>query len=152
MRERYFTQRQSEASQHLREEYISHITDLCSAVLSQEQLKIEKVISKECDRKSQHGDKLKMHYRGRLESTGVEFDSSFKRNTPFEFRFGAGEVIRGWDEGLQDMCPGDKRVLTIPPSYGYGSRGVGGVIPGGATLIFDVELVDIVKINGRREF
>ena len=131
---------------------LSVFTILCSMVLSQEQLKIEKVITKECERKSQHGDELKMHYRGRLASNGVEFDSSFKRNTPFKFRFGAGEVIRGWDEGLQDMCPRDKRVLTIPPSYGYGSRGVGGVIPGGATLIFDVELVDIVKVNGRREF
>merc|ERR1712110_613255 len=120
--------------------------------MAQEQLGIEKVIEKTCDRRSTHGDELKMHYRGRLASAGVEFDSSFKRNNPFRFRFGAGEVIKGWDNGLMDMCPGDKRVLTIPPSLGYGSRGVGGIIPGGATLIFDVELVDIVKTTGRREF
>lgn len=115
-------------------------------------LGIENIITKTCERKSTPGDELKMHYRGRLAATGVEFDSSFKRNTPFKFVFGAGQVIRGWDEGLLDMCPGDKRVLTIPPSFGYGSRGVGGVIPGDATLIFDVELVDIVKKTGRREF
>ena len=125
---------------------------LLSTVVAQESLGIENVVTKSCDRKSKWGDQLKMHYRGRLASNGQEFDSSFKRNTPFKFRFGAGEVIKGWDEGLQDMCPGDKRVLTIPPSYGYGSRGVGGVIPGGATLIFDVELVDIIDVTGRREF
>merc|ERR1711934_716835 len=85
-------------------------------------LGIENIISKTCDRKTAHGDELKMHYRGRLASTGVEFDSSFKRDTPFKFTFGAGQVIKGWDEGLLNMCPGDKRVLTIPPSFGYGSR------------------------------
>ena len=67
------------------------------------------------------------------------------RGTPFEFDFGAGRVIRGWDQGLIDMCPGDKRILTIPPHLGYGDRGAGGVIPGGATLKFEVELLTIKK-------
>lgn len=71
------------------------------------------------------------------------FDSSRTRNKPFSFVLGKGEVIRGWDEGLVDMCPGEKRTLIIPPDMGYGDRGAGGAIPGGATLKFDVECVSI---------
>ncbi|BGP05547.1 Peptidyl-prolyl cis-trans isomerase fpr2 [Rhodotorula toruloides] len=94
-----------------------------------------------CYIKSQKGDSLAMHYDGRLDS-GKEFDSSRKRGQPFVFTLGKGMVIKGWDNGLLDMCPGEKRTLTIPPELGYGSRGVG-PIPGGATLVFDVELLDI---------
>ncbi|BGP55972.1 hypothetical protein JCM8202_005114 [Rhodotorula sphaerocarpa] len=90
---------------------------------------------------SKKGDKLSMHYDGRL-STGKDFDSSRKRGQPFDFVIGRGQVIKGWEQGLLDMCPGEKRTLTIPSSLGYGSRGVG-PIPGGATLVFDVELLDI---------
>ncbi|KAG5666191.1 hypothetical protein PVAND_017824 [Polypedilum vanderplanki] len=68
---------------------------------------------------------------------------SYDRDQPFTFQIGAGQVIKGWDQGLLDMCVGEKRKLTIPPSLGYGDRGAGNVIPGGATLIFDVELVNI---------
>ncbi|GAA5937788.1 FKBP-type peptidyl-prolyl cis-trans isomerase [Sporobolomyces koalae] len=96
-----------------------------------------------CLIKSQAKDQLSMHYDGRLASTGKEFDSSRKRGQPFVFKVGAGQVIKGWDQGLLDMCPGEQRRLTIPPELGYGSRGAGGVIPGGATLVFDVELLEI---------
>ncbi|KAK4048476.1 Peptidyl-prolyl cis-trans isomerase fpr2 [Microbotryomycetes sp. JL221] len=96
----------------------------------------------QCYIKSQKGDTLSMHYDGTL-ADGTPFDSSRKRGQPFNFQIGRGQVIQGWEQGLLDMCPGEKRVLTIPPHLGYGDRGAGGVIPGGATLKFDVELLDI---------
>ena len=74
-----------------------------------------------------------MHYRGTLQADGKEFDASYKRGTPLSFQLGAGRVIKGWDLGLLDMCPGDKRTLTIPPELGYGARGMG-PIPASATL------------------
>jgi FKBP-type peptidyl-prolyl cis-trans isomerase len=142
------------------------------------------------------GDQIKVHYAGRLVD-GTEFDSSFKRDSPFQFKvgmrevsrrvgretvgcvclgarrgaarrgaarrveidrpcshkthtnntkkhqLGAGMVIKGWDQGLEGACVGEKRTLRIPPSLGYGSSGAGGVIPGGATLIFDTEMMGI---------
>ena len=81
-----------------------------------------------------------------MSATGVRgkvFDSSYTRNELFEFPLGVGRVIKGWDEGMVDMCVGEKRLLQIPPSKGYGDRGAGNDIPGGATLKFDVELFDI---------
>ena len=98
-----------------------------------------------CTRKSQSGDRLSMHYTGTLVD-GTEFDSSIGRS-PFEFVLGKGQVIKGWDQGLVNMCVGEKRRLTIPSNLGYGSSG-SGKIPGGATLLFDVELLNIEGSTG----
>ncbi|KAL5333995.1 FK506-binding protein 2 [Aspergillus crustosus] len=105
-------------------------------------LGVETTHAVECNRKTIKGDTVQMHYRGTLAADGSEFDASYNRGTPFKFKLGAGRVIKGWDQGLLDMCVGEKRTLTIPPEFGYGDRGVG-PIPGGATLIFETELLDI---------
>ncbi|XP_047523806.1 FK506-binding protein 2 isoform X1 [Pieris napi] len=106
-------------------------------------LKVEVVSTPEgCTEKSKNGDMLTMHYTGTLDD-GHKFDSSFDRDQPFTFQLGVGQVIKGWDEGLVDMCVGEKRKLTIPSSLGYGERGAGNVIPPHATLHFEVELINI---------
>ena len=91
---------------------------------------------------AQSGQKAKVHYTGWLKN-GQKFDSSKDRDDPFEFTLGAGQVIKGWDEGVNGMKVGGKRKLTIPPSLGYGARGAGGVIPPNADLIFEVELLGV---------
>lgn len=119
-----------------------------------EELKIDVTRAVECDRKTRKGDKIDVHYRGTLQSDGSEFDASYNRGQPLSFGLGQGSVIKGyvnhpssartsagiltnfasrWDDGLLDMCIGEKRTLTIPPSLGYGQRSMG-PIPGGSTL------------------
>ena len=85
---------------------------------------------------------VNVHYRGTL-ANGKEFDSSYSRNQPFQFKLGAGQVIKGWEQGFAGMKVGGKRKLTIPPALGYGANGAPPVIPPNATLIFDVELLDV---------
>lgn len=89
------------------------------------------------------GKRVVVHYAGVAWSTGKEFDASWNRGDTFDFRLGAREVIEGWDRGVKGMKVGGRRRLTIPAELGYGSRGAGGVIKGGETLVFVVDLVAV---------
>lgn len=88
------------------------------------------------------GDRVSVHYIGTL-TNGTKFDASRDHGKPFEFTLGAGDVIKGWDEGVAGMKEGGKRKLVVPPELGYGARGAGGVIPPNATLIFEIELLKV---------
>jgi FKBP-type peptidyl-prolyl cis-trans isomerase len=100
------------------------------------------ILQKGTGAKAEKGQTVSVHYKGQLPD-GTVFDSSYKRKQPLEFPIGVGQVIAGWDEGIQLLNVGDKARLVIPSDLGYGSRGAGGVIPPDATLIFDVELMDV---------
>ena len=89
------------------------------------------------------GKNVMVHYVGVAWSNGKQFDASWDRNESFDFRLGAGQVIQGWDYGVAGMKVGGRRRLTIPPALGYGSRGAGGVIKGGETLVFVVDLLGV---------
>jgi peptidylprolyl isomerase len=89
------------------------------------------------------GKNVSVHYVGVAWSNGQEFDASWNRGDAFDFRLGAGQVIQGWDDGVAGMKVGGRRQLTIPPDMGYGSRGAGGVIKGGETLVFVVDLLNV---------
>ncbi|KAJ4291485.1 Peptidyl-prolyl cis-trans isomerase fpr2 [Collariella sp. IMI 366227] len=121
---------------------LSLLASAAVGALAADELNIDVTLPVECDRKTQRGDTVSVHYRGTLQSNGEKFDASYDRGTPFNFKLGAGMVIKGWDEGLVDMCIGEKRTLTIAPSYGYGDRNVG-PIPAGSTLVFETELMGI---------
>jgi FK506-binding protein 2 len=113
--------------------FLSALASAAVGFVAAEELKIDVTLPVECDRKTQKGDLVDMHYTGTLLATGKKFDSSVDRGQPFSFKLGTGQVIKGWDQGLLDMCIGEKRTLTIPPEYGYGQRSIG-PIPAGSTL------------------
>jgi FK506-binding protein 2 len=142
-------------------------------------LNTEVTVEAKCNRKTQRGDRIDVHYRGTLESDGAfntpnafslishlqeiamltpspflyvgsEFDASYNRGSPLSFTVGKGQVIKGWDEGLLDMCPGEKRKLTIQPEWAYGSRAMG-PIPANSVLIFETELVSIAGVEPEKE-
>ena len=122
--------------------FLSVIASAAVGLVAAEGLKIDVTLPVECERKTQKGDVVNMHYTGTLASTGSKFDSSVDRGVPFSFKLGSGQVIQGWDQGLLDMCIGEKRTLTIPPELGYGQRSIG-PIPAGSTLVFETELISI---------
>ncbi|KAH8816423.1 hypothetical protein F5884DRAFT_668013, partial [Xylogone sp. PMI_703] len=125
---------------------IAALASIATTVLAaDEQVKVEVTRAVECDRKTQKGDKISVHYRGTL-TDGKQFDASYDRGTPLDFVVGRGSVIKGWDENLLDMCIGEKRILTIPPAFGYGDRAMG-PIPAGSTLIFETELMGIAGVE-----
>lgn len=98
---------------------LSLLASAAVGVLAVDELKIEVTLPVECERKTQSGDKVSMHYKGTLEN-GNKFDASYDRGQPFSFKLGAGQVIKGWDEGLQDMCIGEKRYIlgnSVPFTY-----------------------------------
>ncbi|GAB6028255.1 FK506-binding protein 2A [Chamberlinius hualienensis] len=115
----------------------------CEAKVSE--LKIETLEQKfdTCQRKVQDGDQVHVHYTGTLLSDGSKFDSSYDRQQPFVFQVGRRQVIPGWEQGLLDMCVGEKRKLTVPSHLAYGEAGAGDKIPPNADLVFEVELITI---------
>ncbi|TEB28065.1 hypothetical protein FA13DRAFT_1735955 [Coprinellus micaceus] len=105
----------------------------------------------DCSVKAQTGDSIQVHYKGTLHANGNKFDSSFDRGSPLPLTLGVGQVIKGWDEGLQGMCVGEKRTLTIPAEKAYGSRNFGDIIPANSALVFDVELMGLQQKEKRDE-
>ncbi|KAI1328914.1 hypothetical protein F5Y16DRAFT_367617 [Xylariaceae sp. FL0255] len=124
------------------------VTLLASAAVGAvaSELQIDVTLPVECERKTKNGDPIEVHYRGTLQSNGNKFDASYDRGTPFKFTLGQGRVIKGWDQGLLDMCIGEKRTLTVPPELGYGNRAMG-PIPAGSTLVFETELMGIQGVE-----
>jgi FKBP-type peptidyl-prolyl cis-trans isomerase FkpA len=121
-----------------------------TAVMTENITELQKIDTKiGTGREAESGFNVTVHYTGWLydpkaeDKKGTKFDSSVDRGQPFNFFLGGGQVIQGWDEGFAGMKIGGKRTLIIPPEMGYGARGAGGVIPPNATLIFDVELLDV---------
>jgi FKBP-type peptidyl-prolyl cis-trans isomerase len=113
-------------------------------------IRIIKIMAPRCAEKTGPTDEVTVHYSGWLKENypeGAMFDSSKKREKPFTFQLGKKKVIRGWEESLQDMCPGEKRLLEIPPHYAYGSKGAGKLIPPDSTLVFEVELLSMKKME-----
>ncbi len=107
-----------------------------------EELQVEDVVVGDGE-EARPGHQVSVHYVGVAWSTGGQFDASWDRGEPFEFGLGGGQVIQGWDQGVAGMRVGGRRRLTIPPHLGYGQRGAGGVIRGGETLVFVVDLLGV---------
>merc|ERR1712025_54287 len=108
------------------------------------QVEVTKEVSCKDSNKAEEGDKVTVHYGGFLQD-GKKFDSSFDQATPFTFTMGVGQVIPGWDQGLLGVCPGEERHLVVSAPLAYGDRGAGDVIPPGATLLFDIVIIDVEK-------
>ncbi|KAM3494262.1 hypothetical protein MY3957_002411, partial [Beauveria namnaoensis] len=127
---------------------LSAIAALAATAAAAAELKIDVTHKVECERKTKKGDKVSMHYRGTLAADGSQFDASASPPvaTIAVPRSTSRLALVSWDQGLLDMCIGEKRTLTIPPEFGYGDRGIG-PIPGGATLIFETELVGIAGVE-----
>ncbi|CUS11797.1 unnamed protein product [Tuber aestivum] len=127
------------------------LSALTATALAQDEVEIikEKVI--ECERKTQKGDTINVHYRGTLKDTGDQFDASYDRGQPFTFTLGENRVIQGWERGLLDMCIGEKRMLTIPYSLAYGAGGMPPVIPAKSDLVFETELLGIQGFNPEKQ-
>ncbi|XP_031619957.1 FK506-binding protein 2-like [Contarinia nasturtii] len=116
---------------------------LLAIISCEEELGIEEIfVPKICEKKSKNGDILSVHYIGTF-TDGTKFDSSWDRKQPYRFQIGRGQVIKGCDQGLLDMCVGEIRKLTMPPSFAYGDHGIENTIPPSATLVFEYELMDI---------
>ncbi|CCE91564.1 peptidylprolyl isomerase family protein FPR2 TDEL_0C06750 [Torulaspora delbrueckii] len=103
----------------------------------------KKIPAEECHVKAKPGHTVDVHYTGYLRDNLKQFDSSYTRGTPISFKLGSGQVIKGWDQGLLGMCIGEERKIQIPSRLAYGARGIPGVIPQNADMIFDVKLVGI---------
>lgn len=103
----------------------------------------KRVPDSQCHIKAKAGHTVKVHYTGYLRDSLEEFDSSYGRGVPISFKLGSGQVIKGWDQGLLGMCIGEERKIQIPSELAYGERGIPGVIPKNADMIFDVKLVSI---------
>jgi len=114
------------------------------------QVEVTKEVSCKDSNKAEEGDKVTVHYGGFLQD-GKKFDSSFDRATPFTFTMGVGQVIPGWDQGLLGVCPGEERHLVVPSPLAYGDRGAGDVIPPGATLLFDIVIIDVEKAGQEKQ-
>jgi len=105
-------------------------------------VKVDVISPGDCSTKPKKGQTVEVHYTGTL-TDGTKFDSSRDRKDTFKFKIGCGDVIKGWDEGVAQMSVGERAKLTCTPDFAYGAKGVPGVIPANATLIFDVELISI---------
>jgi len=139
-----------EVAEQMKKEHEQELKDIHAEQeknLTDEKPKVEVLyVPKNCKRKSTKGDLLVVHYTGWLAKSGKKFDTTVdvrRRYAPFEFVVGTGYVIKGWDLGLMDMCPGEKRRLTVPSVLGYGKKGLRGIIPANSTLIFLVDLLDM---------